>query len=76
MDMVLLNNTSLKCQIESIPYNNENIHQLKFHLEEEFSIERLNEICGDTYIHKLSWKNCINTPIPNTIYSYFYNLYR
>lgn len=76
MDMVLRDNAALKFQIESIPYNNENIHKLKFHLEEEFSTDRLNEICGDTYIHKLSWKNCTGTPTPNTIYFYFYNMYR
>ncbi|WP_455606312.1 capsular polysaccharide synthesis protein [Bacteroides sp.] len=76
MDMVIRENVTLENQIEAIPYNNPNVHRLKNHLEEACTTERLNNIIGDTYIHKLSWKNCMGTPNPNTVYSYFYNLYR
>lgn len=76
MNMVIREHAVLESQIEAIPYNNPNIHRLKNHLEEACTTESLNEICEDTYIHKLSWRNCINALAPNTIYSYFYNLYR
>lgn len=76
IDMVIKNDAALKGQIDDIPANNEHVHTLLSHLNDEYTTEHFEAICGDTYIHKLTWKNGIDTTSPGTIYAYFYNLYK
>ena len=75
MDMNIEADVNLKLLIDSIPYNNENIHRLKFHLNEDYSKEYFSSICNNTYIHKLSWKMVPLDDSSNSIYNYLKNLY-
>lgn len=76
MDMVIESEAELKSLIDAIPYNNENIHQLKFHLSDEYSAEHFANICGNTYIHKLSWRITPSVNYGNSVYNYLFQLYR
>lgn len=75
MDMNIETDIQLKLMIDSIPYNNKNIHQLKFHLNDDYSKAKFDNICKDTYIHKLSWKMVPLNPSCNSIYNYIKFLY-
>lgn len=75
MDMVIAANVHYKSMIDTIPYNNGNVHSLKFHLGDEYSAKHLADICGDTYIHKLSWKMDSQDYAHNTIFKYISHLY-
>lgn len=76
MDMIIELDADLKAQIDAIPYNNRNIHQLKFHLADQYSAEHFSDICGDTYIHKLSWKMHLQGTVYNSIANYLFHLYK
>ena len=75
MDMVLHADDEAKSQIDPIEYSNENTHILKTHLGDEYSAKHLTELCGDTYIHKLSWKMMPQEVRYNSIYEYLNQLY-
>lgn len=44
--------------IDSIPFNNPRHNDLRYQFKANavFDLSRYNEICSDTYLHKLSWK--------------------
>lgn len=76
MDIVLETDITLMSQIDSIPYNNQNVHQLKFHLEDNYSINHFADICGNTYIHKLNWRVDSQNHSYNSVYNYLLKLYK
>lgn len=75
MDMALDVDDEEKSQLDAMEYNNENIHVLKSHLNDEYSAKHFAELCGDTYIHKLTWRMIPQEVSYNSIYKYLNQLY-
>lgn len=46
----------IKKQIDSVPYNNEGVHNLEATLGDEFEIQMYEDMCKQSCIHKLNWK--------------------
>jgi hypothetical protein len=76
MDMVIQSDKRLALSIDNIPFNNENTHDLKFHLKDEYSTIHFKKICGETYIHKLSWRMQPENPSESSIYNYMKKRYK
>ena len=73
IELAYLSFSDIKKMIDKNPINNNFIYFLQNKFNDEFKIEEFNEICEDTYIHKLTYKKEINIQIRNSYYSYLIN---
>ncbi len=49
-------NTYVKKMIDNNPFNNQELYFMHLHLNEPFDKKVYDEICKNTYLHKLTWK--------------------
>jgi hypothetical protein len=52
----------IRVMIDSVPLNNSRVHDIQhlLQLNYEYNETLFNEVCADTFLHKLNWKNDLN----------------
>lgn len=59
--------SEIRQQIDNVPFNNENIHQLGSLMNTIYNTERFQILKQNTYLFKLSWKSYLKEKVDNHI---------
>lgn len=76
IDMLYQSNDEIKNLIDSIPYNNENVHKLVPLLCDTFNEAHFRELTKDTFLFKLNWRKYTTEELernPGNYYHYLVN---
>lgn len=78
MLLICQHNKEFQKMLDQVPYTNENVHTLRYHMGEEYTPESFMELTKNTQIFKLTYKDFLIPKVKGvkrTIMQYFLNEY-